>query len=189
HGSLNAGKIYFGEGNVVKLGEFGLALLAQEFATLVPTVSLAGISRWMSPELFDNDNALVPTTESDIWALGCTLYEILTRKLPYSNCIHDVEIALTLKHEVRRTERQTQATLDPNAPPLNQLNSWITQLELELTWDSNRRVATRTWTAIPVVQGYPLTVYTGTGATNAAAQADAAGKIIASNILNTIMED
>ncbi|KAG8771996.1 hypothetical protein FRC12_003302 [Ceratobasidium sp. 428] len=68
-------------------------MLAQEFATLVPTVSLAGISRWMSPELLNNeDNTITPTQASDIWALGCTLYEILSGKLPYSDSVHDVEI-------------------------------------------------------------------------------------------------
>ncbi|KAG8689995.1 hypothetical protein FRC09_012175, partial [Ceratobasidium sp. 395] len=95
------GKVYIAESNVVKVGEFGLAMLAQEFATLAPTVSLAGITRWMSPELLDNeDDSIVPTTSSDIWALGCTIYEIVSAKLPYSDCIHDVQIIGKIKEGV-----------------------------------------------------------------------------------------
>ncbi|KAG9096635.1 hypothetical protein FRC06_008481 [Ceratobasidium sp. 370] len=75
HGSLNAGKIYISDDNAVKLGGFGLAILAQGFATLAPTVELTGICRWMSPELFEDRRDMVLTWASDIWALGCTLYE------------------------------------------------------------------------------------------------------------------
>ncbi|KAG8713345.1 hypothetical protein FRC08_013376 [Ceratobasidium sp. 394] len=246
HGGLNADKVYIGDGNVVKLGDFGLAMLAQEFATLVPTVSFDGLCRWMSPELLDNQHALVFTLRSDIWALGCTLFEILSGQLPYSDCKHDIEVVkrikagtkpgrqdeqdastgvlhlwpvieacwmgdpeqrpsalyvryaalhvhihltfasqetLTLKQEVRRTTQQTEVTIDNTTPYIDQLNSWVAQLQLQLTWDSRRKVSTRTWTAIPIVQTVRLTVFVGAGATNAAAQANAAEKLITSGIL------
>ncbi|KAG8713344.1 hypothetical protein FRC08_013375 [Ceratobasidium sp. 394] len=249
HGGLNADKVYIGDGNVIKLGEFGLAMLAQQFATLVPTVSFDGLCRWMSPELLSNENALLFTLRSDIWALGCTLFEIVSRQLPYSDCKHDIEVVkriksgtrpgrqdeqdtstgvlhlwpaieacwrvdpeqrpsayeivripsclyqygrltkvpstqtLTLKQEVRRTTQQTEVTIGDNTPYIDQLNSWVAQLQLQLTWDSHRKAATRTWTAMPVVQTVRLTAFVGTGATNAAAQANAAESLVTSGVL------
>ncbi|KAH7322110.1 hypothetical protein B0J17DRAFT_250761 [Rhizoctonia solani] len=50
----------------------------------------------MSPEMLDidpDDNIMVPpTTESDVWALGCTIFEILAEELPYANYRHDIKI-------------------------------------------------------------------------------------------------
>ncbi|KAG8747581.1 hypothetical protein FRC12_014033 [Ceratobasidium sp. 428] len=77
-------------------------MLAQEFATLVPTVTLTGICRWMSPELLNNEyDTVTPTQASDIWALGCTLYEILSGKLPYADSVHDVEVLSKIKTGVQ----------------------------------------------------------------------------------------
>jgi serine/threonine protein kinase len=97
HGNLNAvctvigaskhqtnclqGNIFFGEKHSVKLGEFGLAMLTQEFLTLAPSVLLTGICRWMSPELLESKGKVVGTIASDIWALGCTMYEVSVFKV------------------------------------------------------------------------------------------------------------
>lgn len=76
--SLPQGKIFVHENKTTKIGEFGLAALCHSFSALVPSVSFVGHSRWMSPELIDIDidEPIVPTKPSDIWALGCTLYEV-----------------------------------------------------------------------------------------------------------------
>ena len=67
------------ENKTAKIGEFGLAALCDPFSTLVPSISFIGHSRWMSPELINLDvgEPFVPTVASDIWAIGCTLYEVL----------------------------------------------------------------------------------------------------------------
>lgn len=95
HGSLNAGKLFVDARGRTKIGEFGLTALCYRVAPLVPSVIFTGFSRWMSPELFslDPDGANAhPTTASDIWALACTLFEIISEKLPYSGYKHDVRI-------------------------------------------------------------------------------------------------
>ncbi|KAG8795266.1 hypothetical protein FRC12_016613 [Ceratobasidium sp. 428] len=94
HGSLNAGKLFVSRDGTTKIGEFGLAALCHPVAALVPSVNLAGLSRWLSPELIDfgDGDVAKPTKASDVWALGCTLFEIATEKLPYSRHKHDVKI-------------------------------------------------------------------------------------------------
>ncbi|CAE6467981.1 unnamed protein product [Rhizoctonia solani] len=96
HGSINAGKLFVDADGKTKLGEFGLAALCYPLAPLASSITFTGFSRWMSPELLDidpdNEDPVVPTTSSDIWALGCTIFEIIAEKLPYFEYMHDVKI-------------------------------------------------------------------------------------------------
>ncbi|KAG9093570.1 hypothetical protein FRC06_011461 [Ceratobasidium sp. 370] len=80
HGNLNAGKLFVSDDGTTKIGEFGLAALCHPIAAIVPSVNLTGLSRWLSPELLDlnAEDIVKPTKESDVWALGCTLYEVRT---------------------------------------------------------------------------------------------------------------
>ncbi|KAG8731936.1 hypothetical protein FRC11_001478, partial [Ceratobasidium sp. 423] len=94
HGNLNAGKIFVDAGGRTKIGEFGLTALCYHVAPLLSTVVFTGFNRWMSPELFDfeSDSAPAPTVASDIWALACTLFEIISEKLPYPDYKHDIRV-------------------------------------------------------------------------------------------------
>lgn len=46
----------------------------------------------MSPELFALDGSALPAAASDIWALACTIIEIISERLPYMEYKHDVRI-------------------------------------------------------------------------------------------------
>ncbi|CAE6376362.1 unnamed protein product [Rhizoctonia solani] len=113
HGSLNPGKIFVDENHKVKIGEFGLAALCYQVAPYLQSVTFAGFSRWMSPELLninpDSDDDARPTRESDIWALACTMYEIAMEEVPYSKYRHDIRI--------QRAIIDGELPGDPNAPP------------------------------------------------------------------------
>ncbi|KAG8706613.1 hypothetical protein FRC09_002326 [Ceratobasidium sp. 395] len=80
HGNVNAGKLFVDHTGKTVVGEFGLTALCYPFAAYAPSISFDGLTRWFSPELFDDDTDQIPqpTLASDIWALGCTLYEVLT---------------------------------------------------------------------------------------------------------------
>ncbi|KAG8782991.1 hypothetical protein FRC12_020229 [Ceratobasidium sp. 428] len=72
------GKLFIGNDGNVKIGEFGLATLIQPFAGAVPSISYPGL-RWSSPELVELElaqSAPTPTMASDVWALGCTAFEV-----------------------------------------------------------------------------------------------------------------
>ncbi|CAE6414605.1 unnamed protein product [Rhizoctonia solani] len=81
HGCINPGKIYMTYDNRAKIGEFSLSQLAQNFSHLTPSVSVDWMLRWMSPEYVNNES--IPTTQSDVWSLGCTFFEVITGCLPY----------------------------------------------------------------------------------------------------------
>ncbi|KAG8794239.1 hypothetical protein FRC12_000091 [Ceratobasidium sp. 428] len=78
HGNLNAGKVFVDHDGRAVVGEFGLAATCYPFAAYAPSISFDGLTRWFSPELLDDDTDQVPqpTLTSDVWALGCTIYEV-----------------------------------------------------------------------------------------------------------------
>ncbi|KAH7338423.1 kinase-like domain-containing protein [Rhizoctonia solani] len=88
------GKIFIDAGGHTKIGEFGLTALCYHAAPLLSTVVFTGFNRWMSPELFnfESDSIPTPTLASDIWALACTIFEIISEKLPYPNYKHDIRV-------------------------------------------------------------------------------------------------
>ncbi|CAE6432800.1 unnamed protein product [Rhizoctonia solani] len=89
-----SGKIFIDESGHTKIGEFGLTALCYHAAPLLSTVVFTGFNRWMSPELFnfEPDSIPTPTLASDIWALACTIFEIISEKLPYPNYKHDIRV-------------------------------------------------------------------------------------------------
>lgn len=57
------------------LCDFGLSTILQdEPSGLTTTKSIKGSTRYMSPELLDEDASL--SLMSDIWAWGCLLFEV-----------------------------------------------------------------------------------------------------------------
>ncbi|QRW03567.1 Tyrosine kinase catalytic domain protein [Ceratobasidium sp. AG-Ba] len=88
--ALNAGKMFVDRYGRTLVGEFSLSTLFHPLSEHVPDISFAGSSRWFSPELLENPTAQF-TEKSDIWALGCTLYEILAEKIPYSSQRHEIK--------------------------------------------------------------------------------------------------
>jgi len=75
-----------------RLADFGLLTIRSGAANVVSsTPSLqGGTHRWMSPELFDPEDFGLkdsrPTEYSDRYALGMTIYEVLSEQRPFSQC-------------------------------------------------------------------------------------------------------
>ncbi|KAF8722364.1 Protein tyrosine kinase, partial [Rhizoctonia solani] len=79
HGCICMDKIFVDMHGRAKIGEFALSNLVEEFGLFVPSISQLSRIRWLSPELLDinsEDRILVPTVASDVWALGCTIFEV-----------------------------------------------------------------------------------------------------------------
>jgi serine/threonine protein kinase len=72
--------VFLDENNIIKLGDFGLSrtLSSHEIAFAQTYV---GTPYYMSPEII---SSLPYTHASDIWALGCVLYELMTHSPPFT---------------------------------------------------------------------------------------------------------
>ncbi|KAI6298101.1 G2-specific protein kinase nim-1 [Pyricularia oryzae] len=82
HRDLKPENVFLGEGNLVKLGDFGLAKMiqSQDFAS-----TYVGTPFYMSPEISAAEKY---TLKSDIWSLGCIIYELCTREPPFNAKTH-----------------------------------------------------------------------------------------------------
>ena len=74
--------VFLGEDNSVKLGDFGLSKVMEshDFAS-----TYVGTPFYMSPEICAAEKY---TLKSDIWSLGCIIYELCTREPPFNAKTH-----------------------------------------------------------------------------------------------------
>ncbi|KAI9809280.1 MAG: hypothetical protein M1825_002571 [Sarcosagium campestre] len=82
HRDLKPENVFLGEDNSVKLGDFGLSKIMQshDFAS-----TYVGTPFYMSPEICA---AELYTLHSDIWSLGCIMYELCAREPPFNAKTH-----------------------------------------------------------------------------------------------------
>ena len=70
------------------LTDFSLLAIAAEQSTVIPSCVEGGTIQWMSPELIDPEafglKKSLPTKESDCYALGMVIYEVLSGSTPFS---------------------------------------------------------------------------------------------------------
>ena len=74
--------VFLGEDNSVKLGDFGLSKVMQshDFAS-----TYVGTPFYMSPEICAAERY---TLKSDVWSLGCIIYELCSREPPFNAKSH-----------------------------------------------------------------------------------------------------
>lgn len=55
--------------------------------------------KWASPESFDNPGEVKYSTQTDVWAFGVTVYEVLTNTEPYMGVSHQTMMDILRKRE------------------------------------------------------------------------------------------
>src|ERR1700749_2835082 len=82
--------VFLGEDNSVKLGDFGLSkiIASHDFAS-----TYVGTPFYMSPEICAAERY---SHHSDIWSLGCIIYELASRGVPFDARNH-VELIMKIK--------------------------------------------------------------------------------------------
>lgn len=80
HRDLKPANLFFTKDGKVKLGDFGIALDTAR-AGLTETGLTVGTYMYMSPEQIRGERDISPQT--DLYALGCLLYEMLTGRPPF----------------------------------------------------------------------------------------------------------
>ena len=89
HGDLAARNVLVGEGNIVKIGDFGLAKLVtcEELETRPKNVAV----KWTAPEVILSNQF---TIKSDVWSFGVFLTELVTHgRKPYLGMTNDEVLA------------------------------------------------------------------------------------------------
>ncbi|KAF5352869.1 hypothetical protein D9756_006327 [Leucocoprinus leucothites] len=97
HSDLKGANILVNDFEHACITDFGMSFVRTDktLANAMVTTSIHGFTqRWASPELLEEEAR--PSMASDIWALGCVFYEIMTGKLPFEHLVNDAQIALAL---------------------------------------------------------------------------------------------
>ncbi len=79
HRDIKSQNIFLTTNHTVKLGDFGISKLLE--STNEAAMTVVGTPYYMSPEVCENKPY---TFKSDVWALGCVLYELCTLQHAFS---------------------------------------------------------------------------------------------------------
>src|SRR4029434_2048311 len=123
HREVKPENIMSGRDRIVKVLDFGLAKLMEDLADLgsadaeAPTRQairtnpgiVMGTAEYMSPE---QARGLAVDARTDVWSLGCVLYEMVAGRRPFEGATHGDTIVLILEREPVSLVRQV-----PKIPP------------------------------------------------------------------------
>jgi hypothetical protein len=84
HRDLKSLNIFLDSDFNPKLGDYGLARITTQMNAQAGNEQPRGTSAWMAPELFSVPSK--PTYASDVYAMGVTFWEIMSRKIPHYEC-------------------------------------------------------------------------------------------------------
>ncbi len=119
HCDMKPGNVIIDRGGNVFTADFGIARHAESTTT---SMFGAGTPAYMAPEQIRGE-AVTPAT--DIYALGCMLFELLTGQRPFTDWA-----PTTPTKEITSSERLRQAHLQAQPPDLRQAAPWLSQVEL-----------------------------------------------------------
>ena len=113
HGDIKPANVGFGEGDVARLLDFGVAILAHEAAS--GTRGLSGTLPYLAPELWRGETR---GPRTDVWALGVTFFEMVTGHRPFTGA-DPAALADTIRAGALPPVVRSDGT--PVAPALEQL--------------------------------------------------------------------
>ncbi|KAJ9469412.1 putative serine/threonine-protein kinase nek3 [Diplonema papillatum] len=100
HRDLKTQNVFLTKDNIVKLGDFGLATALRH---TWQARSLCGTPNYFSPELVAGRPY---NNKADIWAMGCILYELVTRRFAFTGS--------TMSDIMQRIATEQPAPIPPN---------------------------------------------------------------------------
>nr|BAD01473.1 serine/threonine protein kinase ARAF [Xenopus laevis]BAD04840.1 serine/threonine protein kinase ARAF [Xenopus laevis] len=85
HRDLKSNNIFLHEGLTVKIGDFGLATVKSRWSGSQHVEQPSGSILWMAPEVIRMQESSPYSFQSDVYAYGVVLYELMAAVLPYAN--------------------------------------------------------------------------------------------------------
>ncbi|KAJ7091329.1 kinase-like domain-containing protein [Mycena belliarum] len=92
HRDLKPDNVFLDESNTVKLGDFGLS---KQLAQTTFANTYVGTPYYMSPELMQEK---AYDSKSDIWSLGCLIYELCALKPPFHEAKTHNELSILIRN-------------------------------------------------------------------------------------------
>ena len=93
HRDIKPGNIMMTNSGQVKVMDFGIARAMDDYgATMTNTFNIVGTAQYLSPEQATGEPA---DRRSDIYSVGCLLYELLTGRPPFSG---DTPVSIAFQH-------------------------------------------------------------------------------------------
>ncbi|KAE9411082.1 kinase-like protein, partial [Gymnopus androsaceus JB14] len=103
HGDIKGANILISDDRRCCLADFGLSVLDTQSMNPTLTATVQGSLRWLAPEFINPTPVSIQgsLTSRDIYAFGCTVFEILTGKPPFSHHNLDISVAIDVLKGVR----------------------------------------------------------------------------------------
>ncbi|KAG9030138.1 hypothetical protein FRB95_004276 [Tulasnella sp. JGI-2019a] len=103
HADFKATNVLIDDQQHVRIGDFGLSQISAASPSGLSTAvgTFRGTPRWAAPELL---NGAPHSIESDVWAYGCFVGEVLTGQPPLQNITNDRQFMLTLTGEAYKPD-------------------------------------------------------------------------------------
>jgi len=116
HRDLKSNNIFLHDDNfTVKIGDFGLATVKSRWTSSGQFKQPSGSILWMAPEVIKMSDDSPCTFQSDVYAFGIVLYELLTSTLPYSHISNKDQILFMVGRGFLKPDMDRLRTDTPKA--------------------------------------------------------------------------